>query len=179
MHKSGFVNIIGNPNVGKSTLMNALLGERMSIITNKPQTTRHRIIGIWNDEDHQIVFSDTPGIIQDPHYKMQESMNHYAFSTFEDADVMIYMADILEPQELDEKLRKRLIELEVPLFILINKVDVSDQKKVEQAIDYWKSMVPNSKIFPISALEKKGTEHILKRYLILSQKVLLFIPKIN
>ncbi len=177
MHKSGFVNIIGNPNVGKSTLMNALLGERMSIITNKPQTTRHRIIGIWNDEDHQIVFSDTPGIIQDPHYKMQESMNHYAFSTFEDADVMIYMADILEPQELDEKLRKRLIELEVPLFILINKVDVSDQKKVEQAIDYWKSMVPNSKIFPISALEKKGTEHILKEIFNLIPESPPFYPK--
>ncbi|MDG2450826.1 MAG: GTPase Era [Saprospiraceae bacterium] len=177
MHKSGFVNIIGNPNVGKSTLMNALLGERMSIITNKPQTTRHRIIGIWNDDDHQIVFSDTPGIIQDPHYKMQESMNHYAFSTFEDADVMIYMADILEPQELDEKLRKKLIELEVPLFILINKVDVSDQKKVEQAIDYWKSMVPNSKIFPISALEKKGTEHILKEIFNLIPESPPFYPK--
>tara|TARA_Y100000385_G_scaffold289069_1_gene357407 strand:- start:1816 stop:2703 length:888 start_codon:yes stop_codon:yes gene_type:complete len=177
MHKSGFVNIIGNPNVGKSTLMNALLGERMSIITNKPQTTRHRIIGIWNDDDHQIVFSDTPGIIQDPHYKMQEAMNHYAFSTFEDADVMIYMADILEPQELDEKLRKRLIELEVPLFILINKVDVSDQKKVEQAIDYWKSMVPNSKIFSISALEKKGTEHILKEIFNLIPESPPFYPK--
>ncbi|MEE9373271.1 MAG: GTPase Era [Saprospiraceae bacterium] len=162
IHKSGFVNIIGNPNVGKSTLMNALLGERMSIITNKPQTTRHRIIGIWNDEEYQIVFSDTPGIIQDPHYKMQESMNHYAFSTFEDADVMIYMTDVLEDQEINEKLHNRLKNLEAPLFLLINKVDLSKQDRVKEVINFWKNNLSFSNIFPISALEKQGVNHVLE-----------------
>lgn len=162
-HKSGFVNIIGNPNVGKSTLMNALLGERMSIITNKPQTTRHRIIGIWNDEEYQIVFSDTPGIIEDPHYKMQESMNHYAYSTFEDADVMIYMTDVMEEQVITEGLRNKLMGLDVPLYLLINKVDLSDQKKVTEVINFWKNELPFTEVFPISALENVGVEHILNQ----------------
>ena len=161
MHRSGFVNIIGNPNVGKSTLMNALLGERMSIITHKPQTTRHRIIGIWNDDDYQIVFSDTPGIIEDPHYKMQESMNNYAFSTFEDADVMIYMTDVMEKQEITEKLHQRLTNLKVPIFLLVNKIDKSNQEKVMEVIEFWKVRLSISKVFPISALEKHGTDHVL------------------
>src|SRR5210317_1741226 len=116
MHKSGFVNIIGRPNVGKSTLMNALVGERMSIITNKPQTTRHRIIGIVNDDEYQIVFSDTPGIIKDPSYKMQESMNHYAFSTFEDADVMVFMTDTIEKPYIDERLKQKLTSINTPFY---------------------------------------------------------------
>ena len=142
--------------------MNALLGERMSIITNKPQTTRHRIIGIWNDEEYQIVFSDTPGIIDDPHYKMQESMNHYAFSTFEDADVMIYMTDVMEKQVLDERLHKRLSNLDVPLILLINKVDLSKQKKVIEVINFWKKRLSFSQIFPISALENQGVKHVME-----------------
>ena len=160
-HKSGFVNIIGYPNVGKSTLMNALLGERMSIITNKPQTTRHRIIGIWNDDMHQIVFSDTPGIIDSPHYKMQESMNTFAYSTFEDADVMIYMTDVLEEQKIEEKALKKLQKLKVPVFLLINKIDRSSQERVEEAIEYWKSVFSFTHIFPVSALEKEGLEKII------------------
>jgi len=161
-HKSGFVNIIGNPNVGKSTLMNALLGERMSIITNKPQTTRHRIIGIWNDDDYQIVFSDTPGIIHDPHYKMQVSMNHYAFSAFEDADLMIYMTDTVEKPEMTDKLKNKLQKLDAQVYLLINKVDISDQNKVMEIIEFWKNEYSFDKVFPISALEKVGVEHILE-----------------
>lgn len=161
-HKSGFVNIIGNPNVGKSTLMNALLGERMSIITNKPQTTRHRIIGIWNDDDYQIVFSDTPGIIHDPHYKMQVSMNHYAFSAFEDADLLIYMTDTIEKPEMTDKLKAKLKKLDVPVYLLINKVDISNQPKVMEIIEYWNNEFPFTKVYPISALEKVGIDHILE-----------------
>ena len=177
MHKSGFVNIIGNPNVGKSTLMNALLGERMCIITNKPQTTRHRIIGIWNDDNYQIVFSDTPGIIDDPHYKMQESMNHYAFSTFEDADVMIYMTDILEEQKIDDRLLEKLNNLSVPLFLLVNKVDQSSQEKVVEVIEFWKQKIKVSKVFPISALEKQGIEHILEEIMTLLPEGPPYYPK--
>lgn len=160
-HKSGFVNIIGFPNVGKSTLMNALLGERMSIITHKPQTTRHRIIGIWNDDDHQIVFSDTPGIIDAPHYKMQESMNSFAYSAFEDADVMMYMTDITEEQRMEEKVLKKLEKLDVPVFLIINKIDESTQKEVEEAIKFWEFMYKFDAIYPVSALNKEGTDHII------------------
>ena len=167
MHKSGFVNIIGNPNVGKSTLMNALLGERMSIITNKPQTTRHRIIGIWNDDDFQIVFSDTPGIIHDPHYKMQVSMNHFAFSAFEDADILIYMTDTVEKPNITERLKAKIEKVESPIFLLINKVDISTQARVTKIMEYWKGEFSHQKhmifkVFPISALEKVGVSHILE-----------------
>ena len=120
MHKSGFVNIIGRPNVGKSTLMNALVGERMSIITNKPQTTRHRIIGIVSDEEYQVVFSDTPGIIEDPSYKMQEMMNSYVKGTFEDADIMLFVTEPGEEYEDDDPILQRLSKIEVPLFLVIN-----------------------------------------------------------
>ncbi len=160
-HKSGFVNIIGNPNVGKSTLMNALVGERMSIITTKPQTTRHRIIGIVNSENYQIVFSDTPGLISEPAYKMQESMNHFAVSTFADADLMLFMTDTLEASEIHKKLQGRLQNLEVPLIVLINKVDLSSQAKVEKNMADWSTKFPKARVLPISALEKIGIDHLL------------------
>ena len=163
MHKSGFVNIIGNPNVGKSTLMNALVGERMSIITNKPQTTRHRIIGILNDRNYQIVFSDTPGFINDPAYKMQESMNHSAVSSFEDADVMLFITDTLETPYIHEILEVRLSNLKVPLVILINKVDLSSQGEIEKMISHWSSKFGNSDVIPISALKKIGIDHLLNQ----------------
>lgn len=141
--------------------MNVLVGERMSIITNKPQTTRHRIIGIVNGENYQIVFSDTPGLISEPAYKMQESMHHFAVSTFADADLMLFMTDTLEAPEIHEKLQGRLQNLEVPLIVLINKVDLSSQAKVEKSIANWSTKFPKARILPISALEKIGIDHLL------------------
>lgn len=168
MHRSGFVNIIGRPNVGKSTLLNALIGERLSIITNKPQTTRHRIIAIINEEDYQIVFSDTPGIIMDPHYKMQVAMNSFAFSAFEDADVLIYMTDTIETKELTEALAHRINSLDVPKVLVINKIDISNQEAIQDIIQWWSDQVTFDYICPISAQEKEGLEgllNILKQHL--------------
>lgn len=156
------MNIIGNPNVGKSTLMNALVGERLSIITNKPQTTRHRIMGILNDENYQIVFSDTPGFISEPAYKMQESMNSFVVSTFDDADVLLLITDTLEKEGVHERLKARLAKLAVPLIILINKIDLSEQVRVKQTMDHWISQFPDASVIPISALEKVGIDAILK-----------------
>ncbi len=159
-HKSGFVNIIGNPNVGKSTLMNALLGERLSIITNKAQTTRHRILGILNEEDYQIVFSDTPGIIQ-PAYALQESMMDFVQTAIEDADVILLMVELgekaIKDQALYDKIRKAL----VPLLVLINKIDQGDQQKLESAVTYWSGQFPDAPVYPISALEKFQLEEVL------------------
>ncbi|MBB1138672.1 GTPase Era [Myroides sp. WP-1] len=161
-HKAGFVNIIGNPNVGKSTLMNALVGERLSIITSKAQTTRHRILGIVNEEDYQIVFSDTPGIIK-PAYELQESMMDFVKSAFEDADVLIYMVEVGEKELKDEAFFNRIIHSKVPILLLLNKIDKSNQQQLEEQMELWKSKVPNAEIFPISALEKFNTQAVYDR----------------
>lgn len=162
MHQSGFVNIIGRPNVGKSTLMNALVGERMSIITNKPQTTRHRIIGIISDENYQVVFSDTPGIIDDPMYKMQEAMNRFVRTTFDDADVMLFVTDAKENYDDDDPLIERMRKIEVPLFLVINKIDLVDAVRIVELIQIWNKRIPFTETIPISALEKNNTEKLFQ-----------------
>lgn len=158
-HKSGFVNIIGNPNVGKSTLMNALIGQKLSIITSKAQTTRHRIMGILNDDDYQIVFSDTPGIIK-PAYKLQENMMNFVHSAFQDADVLIYMVEIGEKGLKDEKLYERIKKTSLPLILLINKIDLSNQDEIANYIVSWKKELPNASVLPISALNGFNLDQI-------------------
>ncbi len=150
-HKAGFVNIIGNPNVGKSTLMNALVGEKLSIITNKAQTTRHRILGILNENDFQIVFSDTPGIIN-PEYKLQESMMDFVHAAFKDADILIYMIEAGEKAVKNEQIIDRIKNISIPLIILINKIDLKSQEYILKEIDYWQDKFPNAKLLPVSAL---------------------------
>ena len=162
IHKSGFVNIIGRPNVGKSTLMNALVGERMSIITNKPQTTRHRIIGIVSGEDHQIVFSDTPGVIQNPSYKMQEVMNRFVHSTFEDGDIMLFVTEADAHYEDDDPIIQRLQKVEAPLFLVLNKIDLLEDAQILQLLQKWNERLKFAEIIPISALQKKNTDRLLK-----------------
>ena len=167
-HRSGYVNIIGRPNVGKSTLMNALVGERMSIITNKPQTTRHRIIGILSGDDFQMIFSDTPGIIDDPKYKMQEAMNKFVATTYQDGDVMLFVTDANENYEDDDPILERMRKIEVPLFLVINKIDTVKDGRVLELIQTWKSRAEFAEIFPISALKRLGTSklfHTIKTYL--------------
>ena len=159
-YKSGFVNIIGNPNVGKSTLMNKLIGERLSIITSKAQTTRHRILGIVNNEDYQIVFSDTPGIIQ-PNYNLQSSMMKFVRSAFQDADVFLYMVEIGEKSLKDNSFFERLKNTDIPILLLINKIDKSNQEGVEKAMSHWESQLPKAKIIPISAIEGFGVDKIM------------------
>ena len=159
-YKSGFVNIIGNPNVGKSTLMNKLIGERLSIITSKAQTTRHRILGIVNDENYQIVFSDTPGIIQ-PNYNLQTSMMKFVRSAFQDADVFLYMVEIGEKSLKDSSFFERLKNTDIPILLLINKIDKSNQEGVEKAMNHWESQLPKAKIIPISAIEGFGVDKIM------------------
>ena len=161
-HKAGFVNIIGNPNVGKSTLMNALVGEKLSIITNKAQTTRHRILGILNEEDFQIVFSDTPGIIK-PAYKLQESMMNFVYSAFQDADVLIYMIEIGEKGLKDEQLFDRIKKTDTPVLLLLNKIDLAEQDFVAQEIERWSKELPNAELLPISALNNFNIEKIKNR----------------
>jgi GTP-binding protein Era len=168
MHKSGFINIIGRPNVGKSTLMNALVGERMSIITNKPQTTRHRILGLLSGEDFQMVFSDTPGLIKDPAYHMQKAMNTFVHSSFEDADIMLFVTDMLESYEEDDPFFAKLNKVEAPLFLIINKVDLSDPEAVANKILWWKNLIKFKEIITISALFKQNTDtlfRLLMKYL--------------
>lgn len=165
MHKSGFINIIGNPNVGKSTLMNALVGERMSIISNKPQTTRHRIIGIVSDADFQMVFSDTPGYIKDPSYALQESMNKFVKGTFVDADALVIVVDATENYEDEHPLFRKLEKVEVPKFLVINKIDLTDEATLLQLITNWQKVADFDEIIPISALEKEGTEHLFNSLL--------------
>lgn len=167
VHRSGFVNIIGRPNVGKSTLMNALVGERMSIITNKPQTTRHRIIGILSGDDYQIVFSDTPGIIQDPSYKMHQMMNRFVNTSFEDADLMLFVTEKAEQYQADDPIIQRLREVKIPLFLVINKVDLAQPEEIIELIQFWNDLVPFTETIPISALQKHNTETLFK--LILEQ----------
>ena len=176
MHKAGFVNIIGNPNVGKSTLMNAFVGEKLSIITSKAQTTRHRIFGIVSGDDFQVVFSDTPGIIK-PSYALQASMMDFVKSAFEDADILIYMVEIGEKELEDEVFFNRINKLEVPVLLLINKVDTSDQSTLEEQVAYWKEKVPRAEIFPISALRNFQTEIVFNRIIELLPESPAFFPK--
>lgn len=163
-HKAGFVNIIGNPNVGKSTLMNAFVGERLSIITSKAQTTRHRILGIVNGEDFQVILSDTPGIIK-PAYEMQKSMMDFVKSAFEDADVLIYMVEIGEKELKDEAFFTKIIHSKIPVLLLLNKIDKSNQAELEEQIALWKEKVPNAEIYPISALENFNVKEVFARTL--------------
>ena len=160
-HKSGFVNIIGAPNVGKSTLLNALLGEKLSIITHKPQTTRHRIIAIANTDEYQIVFSDTPGIILEPGYKMQQAMNSFAFSALEDADVLIYMIDVMQPSYPSEELVKKLNKCQCPKYVILNKIDIADSNILKEVTKECALQLPEFNPIAISALEKIGTEELL------------------
>jgi GTP-binding protein Era len=161
-HKSGFVNIIGNPNVGKSTLMNQLVGERMSIITSKAQTTRHRILGIVNEDDYQIVFSDTPGIVN-PAYKMHEGMMQFVNTAIMDADIILFMTEIGEKGIKDEKTFDKVRNAKVPVLVLLNKMDIANQELLETKVGVWKELLPNAEITPLSALEKFNIEHIVKR----------------
>lgn len=175
-HKAGFVNIIGNPNVGKSTLMNAFVGERLSIITSKAQTTRHRILGIVNGEDFQVVLSDTPGIIK-PAYEMQKSMMDFVKSAFEDADVLIYMVEIGEKELKDEDFFNKIIHSKNPVLLLLNKIDKSNQEQLEEQIDLWRAKVPNAEIFPISALENFNVKEVFDRILQLLPQSPPYYPK--
>ncbi|GIM54407.1 GTPase Era [Capnocytophaga cynodegmi] len=176
MHKSGFVNIIGNPNVGKSTLMNAFVGERLSIITSKAQTTRHRIFGIVSGDDFQIVFSDTPGIIK-PAYELQHSMMDFVKSALEDADILIYMVEVGEKQLKDEAFFTKINKMNVPILLLINKIDKSSQEELENQVAYWKEQVPKAEIFPISALEGFQTAEVFNRIVELLPESPPFFPK--
>ncbi|MBX3163169.1 MAG: GTPase Era [Bacteroidetes bacterium] len=161
-HKAGFVNIVGVPNVGKSTLMNALVGERLSIITSKAQTTRHRIMGIVSGDDYQIVFSDTPGIIK-PLYKLQEKMMHFVVTAFTDADVFLLITDVFEDIVLEESYLQKLQKTKTPILLLINKIDVTTQEKLEEKVLQWKEKLPQAEIIAISALQKFNLDKIMQR----------------
>lgn len=175
-HKAGFVNIIGNPNVGKSTLMNVLIGEKLSIITSKAQTTRHRILGIVNGDDYQAVFSDTPGIIN-PAYELQESMMDFVKTAFEDADVLIYMVETGEKDLKNEAFFNKIKQVKIPVLLLLNKIDQSSQELLEQQVAYWKETVPNAEIHPISALENFNIPTVMKRIVELLPESPPFYPK--
>lgn len=164
MHKSGFVNIVGNPNVGKSTLMNVLVGERISIITSKAQTTRHRILGIVNTEDYQIVYSDTPGILR-PNYKLQESMLNFSESALGDADVLLYMTDVVENPAKNLEFIEKVRRIEAPVLLLINKIDKSNQEQLITLVEDWKGLLPKAEIYPISAITKFNVDVVKKRIL--------------
>lgn len=175
-HKAGFVNIIGNPNVGKSTLMNAFVGEKLSIITSKAQTTRHRILGIVNGEDFQVILSDTPGIIK-PAYQLQESMMDFVKSAFEDADVLIYMVEIGEKELKDEAFFNKIVHSEIPVLLLLNKIDKSNQEQLEEQVQLWKSKVPNAEIYPVSALQGFNVSEVFNRIVELLPESPAFYPK--
>ncbi len=162
MHKSGFVNIVGNPNVGKSTLMNLFVGERISIATFKAQTTRHRIMGILNDENYQIVFSDTPGVLK-PNYKLQQSMRNFSESALVDADVLVYVTDPIEKPDKNDDFIEKVANIEVPVIVLINKIDLIDQKKLVELVELWHSKLPKAEIVPVAAIAKFNVEPVLKR----------------
>jgi GTP-binding protein Era len=163
-HKSGFVNIIGNPNVGKSTLMNALVGEKLSIITSKMQTTRHRIKGIVNGEDFQIVYSDTPGILK-PVYKLQESMLKSIDTALTDADILLYVTDVVEEFDKNKAYLDKIVNSDVPVIILVNKIDLTDQPRLIQLVERWKELIPRAEIMPISAVKKFNLDYVFKRIL--------------
>mgnify|MGYP003212576811 FL=1 len=162
MHKAGFVNIVGNPNVGKSTLMNQLIGEKISIATFKAQTTRHRIMGIVNTEDMQIVFSDTPGVLK-PNYKMQEMMLQFSESALADADILLYVTDVIEKPEKNTDFLEKVAKMQIPVILLINKIDESDQKTLVALVEKWHGLLPKAEILPISAKNKFGTDVLMKR----------------
>ena len=165
-HKSGFVNIIGSPNVGKSTLMNVLVGERLSIITSKAQTTRHRIMGIVNGEDFQIVYSDTPGVLK-PNYKLQESMMDFVHTALTDADIILFVTDIFEDIKIEEKILNKIKNTSAKILLLVNKIDLSKQEQLEEKVQYWKNEVPNAEVIPVSALEKFNVTYVFDRILAL------------
>lgn len=175
-HKSGFVNIIGNPNVGKSTIMNEMVGEKLSIITSKSQTTRHRIMGIVNTNDYQIVYSDTPGILK-PSYKLQEKMMRFVGTAFEDADIILYITDVVETADKNEQYIERLAKVNVPILLLVNKIDLTDQEKLEKLVDTWKQRLPNVEIIPICAIKKFNLSHVFNRIVDLLPEGEPFFPK--
>ena len=162
MHKAGFVNIVGNPNVGKSTLMNLLMGERISIATFKAQTTRHRIMGIINSDDAQIVFSDTPGVLK-PNYKLQEEMLAFSESALQDAEVLLYVTDVVETPDKNSDFLEKVKKMNVPVLVLINKIDISNQKDLEKLVQLWHESLPKAEIFPISAKVKFNVDNVLSR----------------
>ena len=162
MHKAGFVNIVGNPNVGKSTLMNLLVGERISIATFKSQTTRHRIMGILNTDDMQIVFSDTPGVLK-PNYKLQESMLNFSTSALADADVLLYVTDVIETPDKNNEFIQKVRQQSAPILLLINKIDLTDQEKLVKLVEEWKELLPQAEIIPISAATKFNVDYVMKR----------------
>ena len=162
MHKAGFVNIVGNPNVGKSTLMNLLVGERISIATFKAQTTRHRIMGILNTDEMQIVFSDTPGVLK-PNYKLQESMLNFSESALADADVLLYVTDVVEKPDKNIDFIEKVRKMQVPILLLINKIDLSNQESLVKCVEEWHELIPQAEIIPISAISKFGVDVVMKR----------------
>ena len=162
MHKAGFVNIVGNPNVGKSTLMNTLVGEKISIITSKAQTTRHRIMGIVNGDDYQIVYSDTPGVLI-PNYKLQESMLNFSNSALQDADILLYVTDTVEKVDKNAEFLEKVQRIDIPVLLIINKIDLSDQQRLEAQVEELGKLLPKAEIIPISALRKFNVSYVLKR----------------
>ena len=175
-HKAGFVNIVGSPNVGKSTLMNAMLGEKLSIITSKAQTTRHRILGFINEPEYQIIFSDTPGVV-DPAYKLHQQMNSYVLTALRDADVLLVITDVFESEMNYEPIFKKIQQMKVPILVLINKIDLSDQSKVGEKINLWKENLPNAEIYPISALHNFHLTELYDRIVELLPENPAFFPK--
>ncbi|MBT3208105.1 MAG: GTPase Era [Bacteroidetes bacterium] len=175
-HKSGFVNIIGNPNVGKSTIMNALVGEKLSIITSKAQTTRHRIMGIVNGEDFQIVYSDTPGVLK-PNYRLQESMMNSVKNALTDADIILYVSDVVENINKNKDFIEKLKNISIPIILLLNKIDKSTEEKTKELLSQWKTLLPNAQIVPISALEKFNIEKLFDMILELLPESPAYYPK--
>ena len=175
-HKAGFVNIIGNPNVGKSTLMNAFVGEKLSIITSKAQTTRHRILGIVNGEDFQVILSDTPGIIK-PAYQLQNAMMDFVKSAFEDADILLYMVEIGEKALKDEAFFEKIKSTKIPVLLLLNKIDTADQELLEEQVQYWQEQLPGAEIHPISALQNFNVKEVFERIVALLPEAPPYYPK--
>lgn len=175
-HKAGFVNIIGNPNVGKSTLMNGFVGEKLSIITSKAQTTRHRILGIVNGDDFQMIYSDTPGILK-PNYKLQQSMMKFVDTALTDADVILYVTDVVESMDKNQEYLEKVKKSKTPVLLLINKIDLSQQEQLEKLVSEWKNELPNAEIFPVSAIENFNIDQVLKRILELLPVSPPYFPK--
>jgi len=162
-HKAGFINIIGKPNVGKSTILNKIIGEKMSIITSKPQTTRHRIFGIYNDDEYQIVFSDTPGFINDPHYELQKSMNKFVYSSFDDADGILFIVDVFDDFKYNPKFLDRLKQIEVPKYLVVNKMDLGNQEKIKELINKWNELIDFDDVFVTSAKLGFNTDELIEK----------------
>ena len=176
MHRAGFINIIGNPNVGKSTLMNNLVGEKLSIITSKAQTTRHRILGIVNGDNFQLISSDTPGIIK-PSYELQDSMMDFVKSALEDADVLLYMVEMGEKSIKDSEVHDKIQSAKIPTIILLNKIDLSTQEDIKNQINIWSNQYPNTEIYPVSALNNFNTEKVINRIIELIPESPAYFPK--